>query len=167
MGHSICALIVGEPFDEGAAHQWDVVGLPVGESLRLVHISHYYTAYMQRCRGETATLDVPASFPDPFPREAVVASLAAALAADLPGEKAPAFALVMTDYFGGTGEQWACVYIAGRRVETVSDINAALRVLGVQAAEGLDEFDTVGLAHHRTTPDYLDRYEALCDKLGQ
>jgi len=166
MGHSICALIVGEPFDDRAARQWGVVGLPVGERLRLVHISHYYTAYMQGRRGETAELDVPADFPDVFPREAVVASLAAALAADVPGKRTSTFALVMADYFGGIGDQWACAYVEGRRVETVGDINAALRVLGVQAAEGLDEFDTVGLARHRSTPDYLDRYADFCDEDG-
>jgi hypothetical protein len=161
MGHSICAVIVGEPFDERAASEWDVVGLPLGQRLRLAHISHYYTAYMQARRGETAMLDIPPDFPVIFPREAVVLSLAAALA----GERAATFALVMTDYFGGAGDQWACAFVEGRRVEAVSNINAALRALGVQAAEGLDEFDTVGLARHRTTPDYLDRYEDLCNEL--
>jgi hypothetical protein len=160
VGHSISALIVGEPFDERAAREWDVVGLPVGQRLRLVHISHYYTAYMQARRGETAMLDVPADFPGVFPREAVVAGLAAALAGDAP------FAVVMTDYFGGVGDQWACAFVAGRRVETVRDINAALRTMGVQAAESLDEFDTVGLAGHRSTPPCLDRYEDLCDEMG-
>lgn len=166
VGHSICALIVGEPFDERATREWDVVGLPVGQSLRLVHISHYYTGYMQARRGETATLDVPADFPGIFPREAVVASLAAALAGDRPIGAAAPFAVVLTDYFGGVGDQWACAFVAGRRVEAVRDINAALRAMGVQAAAGLDEFDTIGLARHRSTPDYLARYEDLCDELG-
>lgn len=61
MGHSICALIVGEPFDERAADEWDVAGIALGQGLRL-------------------------------------------------------------------------------------------RALGVEAADGLDEFDTVGLADHRRTP---------------
>lgn len=67
---------------------------------------------------------------------------------------------------GGVGEQWACAFVEGRRVQAVGDINAALRVLGVVAAEGLDEFDTVGLAAHRSSPEELERYEDLCDDLG-
>jgi len=42
-----------------------------------------------------------------------VASLAAALSGDAP--VAP-YALVMTDYFGGVGEQWACAFVDGRQV---------------------------------------------------
>jgi len=56
--------------------------------------------------------------------------------------------------------------VDGRRERDVRDINAALRVLGVVAADGLDEFDTVGLAEHRSTPEALDRYEDLCDELA-
>lgn len=154
MGHAICALIVGEPFDEAAAREWDVAGIPLATGLRLVHISPYYSEYMQAQRGETGMLDVPSDFPGIFPREAVIATLAAELAGDT-------FALVVTDYFGGFGEQWACAFVDGRRVEEVRDINAALRALGVRAAGGLDEFDTVGLARHRRTPEALDRYQEL------
>ena len=166
MGHDICALIVTEPFDERAARDWDVAGLPLGHHLRLVHVSTSYTAYWQARRAETARLDVPADFPAVFPREGVVASLAAALAGPTRAGREPSFALVATDYFGGAGEQWACAYVDGRRVSDVRDINAALRVLGVTAADGLDEFDTVGLAAHRSTPEVLDRYEDLRDELG-
>ncbi|XVV14065.1 hypothetical protein ACQP2X_06825 [Actinoplanes sp. CA-131856] len=154
MGHNICALIVKGPFDEGAAREWDVEGLPLGGGLRLVHVSPYYTEYWQARLGETAVLDVPGDFPGIFPREGVVATLAAAVA----GAEAP-FALVVTEYFGGVGEQWACVFEAGRRVEGVEDINGALRVLGVRADGGLDEFDTVGLDAHRGTPERLYHYE--------
>ncbi|MEV4345707.1 hypothetical protein AB0J83_14650 [Actinoplanes sp. NPDC049596] len=153
MGHNICALIVREPFDEGAAREWDVHGMPLDAGLRLVHLSPAYTEHWQAKRGETSMLDVPADFPGDFPREGVVAALAAAVSGP-----APTFALVMTEYFGGMGEQWACAFEAGRRVEGVTDINAALRVLGVRADGGLDEFDTAGLGEHRRTPDYLFGY---------
>ncbi|MFF5084370.1 hypothetical protein ACFY36_45615 [Actinoplanes sp. NPDC000266] len=46
-----------------------------------------------------------------------------------------------------------------RRVDGVRDINGALRVLGVRASGGLDEFDTAGLDAHRRTPDRLYHYE--------
>ncbi|MEV0133254.1 hypothetical protein AB0H83_32920 [Dactylosporangium sp. NPDC050688] len=159
MGHSITALIVtGEP-DRAAAAEWGVEPVPLGEGRWLVPITHYFTAYRQARLGETEALDVPASFPAVFPREGVVLRLAAALTAN-------PFALVMTDYSGGTGDQWACVFADGRRVDGIERINAALRELGVERRGELDEFDTVGLGAHRHPPDGLDRYEALCDELG-
>ncbi|MET7401532.1 hypothetical protein ABZS66_49430 [Dactylosporangium sp. NPDC005572] len=159
MGHHITALIVtGEP-DPAAAAGWGVEPVPLGEGRWLVPVTHYFTAYWQARLGETAALDVPASFPVVFPREGVVLRLAAALATG-------PFALVMTDYFGGVGDQWACVFAGGRRVGGVERINAALRELGVERRGGLDEFDTVGLGAHRHPPEELDRYEALCDELG-
>jgi hypothetical protein len=166
VGHNITALIVSEPYDEGAAREWDVVGVPLGGGLRLVHINHYYTAYWQARRGGSAEFDVPSEFPPVFPREGVVVSLAAALTCTGSNDQQPTFVLVMTDYFGGVGDQWACAFVAGRRVRHVRDINGALRTLGIQPAGGVDEFDTVGLADHRRSPDYLDRYADLCDELG-
>jgi len=166
VGHGITALIIRDPFDDRAAQEWDAVGVPLGARLRLVHISHYYTAYWQARRGCVAQLDVPPDFPGVFPREGVVVSLATALTGAGGRGQAPTFALVMTDYFGGVGDQWACAFVAGRRVPDVRHINGALRALGVQAAGDADEFDTVGLGEHRRPPDYLDRYEELCDDLG-
>jgi hypothetical protein len=166
VGHNITALIIAEPYDERAASEWDVVAVPLGGCLRLVHINHYYTAYWQARRGGSAELDVPSEFPPVFPREGVVVSLAAALTRAGGNSRQPTFALVMTDYFGGVGDQWACAIVAGRRVSEVRDINGALRMFGIQRAAGIDEFDTVGLADHRRSPDYLDRYADLCDELG-
>jgi hypothetical protein len=66
------------------------------------------------------------------------------------------------DYFGGAGRQAAVMWDAGELVwgPSVLDVNqpvahegtpvsSALRRLGVVAAQGLDEFDTVGLPRHR------------------
>lgn len=171
MGHSITALIVAEPFDEAAAREWDVAGAPLGHGspsapgsqsargsqsvhgLRLVHITAAYAAYQQDQRGGT-TLDVPEDFPPTFPREGVLADLAAAVT----GRNPATFALIMTNFFGGAGNQWAIAYVDGQRVPEVRDVNAALRTLGVHADNGMDEWDTVGLANHRHTPESRDRY---------
>jgi hypothetical protein len=166
VGHEITALIVREPFDDDAAREWDVVGVPLDRGLRLVHLSHYYTGYWQARRGETRDLDVPVGFPVVFPREAVVASLAAAVTGAASRQQQPTFAVVMTEYFGGVGGQWACAFVAGRRVPEAVTINAALRVLGIHATDGVDEFDSIGLGHHRSSPDDLDRYVDLCHELG-
>lgn len=66
-----------------------------------------------------------------------------------------------TDYFGGTGSQAAAVLSAGSVVMRASmpvgreparrkdPINTALRALGIEAATGEDEFDTIGLRRFR------------------
>ncbi|SDT34152.1 hypothetical protein [Actinoplanes derwentensis] len=162
MGHSITALIVAEQFDEAAATEWDVAGTPIGQGLRLIHINAAYAAYQQHQRGAGTILGAPDDFDSRFPREGVLADLAAAVTTRTP----PTFALIMTDYFGGEGRQWATAWIDGGRVPEVRDINGALQVLGVHATKGMDEFDTVGLSRHRSTPDALERYWDLCDDLG-
>jgi hypothetical protein len=162
VSHNITALILAGPCDPRAVREWDVAEAPLGAGLSLVHLTHYYTAYWQARRAGTGHLDLPPGLPSVFPRERVVLSLAAALT----GAADTTFALVMTDYFGGAGSQWACVFTAGQRSGGLRDINDALRALGVRAAGDQDEFDTVGLGRHRHTPDRLDRYADLCDDLG-
>ena len=56
-----------------------------------------------------------------------------------------------TDYFGGAGNQAATVFLRGERVlrrtrAASGPVDAALRLVGVVAAGGQDEFDTIGLA---------------------
>lgn len=61
-------------------------------------------------------------------------------------------AYIETDYFGGVGSQAATVFSDGSFAipeETTFPINAALRALGVRAAPGVDEFDTLGLSRFR------------------
>jgi hypothetical protein len=71
-------------------------------------------------------------------------------------------AYVSTAYFGGRGGQNALVWDKGslrfspttQRYDQVwpnTPISQALRMIGVLAGEGMDEFDTVGLGKHRHT----------------
>ena len=71
-------------------------------------------------------------------------------------------AYISTSYFGGQGGQNALVWDKGslrfsptaQRYDEVwpnSPISQVLRAIGVLAEEGMDEFDTVGLGHHRET----------------
>lgn len=72
------------------------------------------------------------------------------------------FVYIETEYFGGTGSQAAAIFsdlqYATRLVETEVDapaqpespINYALRSLGVRAAPGQDEFDTLGFQRFRS-----------------
>jgi hypothetical protein len=67
-------------------------------------------------------------------------------------------AYVEAEYFGGEGDQASIVWEAGSIVSGPSHgqnaINDALRCLGVQAAPGKDEFDTVGLGQWRSTEEW-------------
>ncbi len=163
MPHAISALILPGPYNADAADKWDLAPVALSCDLTLFHLTHYYTAYWQASLGVTGYFDLgPKSPPPLFPTENVVAVLATELSA----RPEPTFAVVATGYFGGVGDQCAVVSIDGGPVHSVRLINDALHALGVRPAEGLDEFDTVGLGGHRSTPDYLDRYEDLCDELG-
>ena len=162
MGHSITALIVPGFAHEGAATRWDLVPTPLPNDLTLFHLTHEYTAYWQATQGVTERIGWSPDMPTLFPTEGVVR----VIAADLTARRHPSFALVYTDYFAGVGDQWAAVCVAGGEIRSVSTINAALRILGVTATAGSDEFDTIELGRHRSTPEYLDRYGDLCDELG-
>jgi hypothetical protein len=163
MGHNITALVITNAFQPGAAVDLDLVPVSLSASLTLFHIDHYYTAYWQAVRRCSTQLDVPAGFPAVFPREGIIAQLVA----ELTGVEGPRFALIQTEYFGGVGDQWACVFTGERRESGANaTINDALRTLGVTRRGGLDEFDTIGLGEHRSAPEYLERYVGLCDELG-
>ncbi|WP_019929704.1 hypothetical protein [Nocardia sp. BMG111209] len=162
MGHSITALIVPGSVDADAAIRWDLVPIPLHHGLSLLHLTHYYTMYWQAALGITEHIEPSPEVPILFPTEGVVR----VIAADLSARPDPSFAVVYTDYHAGVGDQWAATCTAGGTIRSASDINAALRMLGITGAPGLDEFDTVGLGAHRSTPEYLDRYIGLCDEMG-
>jgi hypothetical protein len=163
VGHAIEALILPGDCDAGAARDWDVVPVRLNAELSLVQVTVYYSAYQQATRGVTERLELPIGFPRTFPTQGVLAQLAAALT----GTAEPTFAVVMTNYFGGVGDQWACLYRPGSATPAVAGtVNEALAALGVRAAAGMDEFDTVGLSAYRRAPDHLEAYEDLCDELG-
>ena len=66
---------------------------------------------------------------------------------------------ISTDYFGGGGEQWAMFHDAdGSKVEFQDEvaggaINSALAMLGIDQADGMDLFDTVGIGAFRSEYD--------------
>lgn len=67
-----------------------------------------------------------------------------------------------TDYFGGTGVQSAAAWIQGKlamppTTHPAGPINAALHTIGLERANGLDEFDTLGLGEVRRMDAFEDR----------
>jgi hypothetical protein len=163
MGHNITALITCDAFEPRVARGLDLIAVPLVSPLTLFHVDRYYAAYWQAIRQCTEVLDVPDGFPVVFPRTGVLVQLVC----ELVDRRSPCFALIQTDYFGGIGGQWACAY-TGARLDSDANasINSVLRMLGVVRRGDLDEFDTIGLGAHRTSPDHLARYVELCDELG-
>ena len=77
------------------------------------------------------------------------------------------FAVILTDYFGGTGEQFANVFKGDKNVNLeIRNISNALKYLGVEKGNHHDEFDAVGLVNYRSNPNYLDKYREIADELG-
>lgn len=64
------------------------------------------------------------------------------------------FALIQTDYFGGTGTQYASFFQDGKKLLTDVPINEALQALGVARKDGMDEFDSINLGSYRSTECY-------------
>ncbi len=81
------------------------------------------------------------------------------------------YALIGTEYFGGTGKQATRVYKHSKRTAITGtsqnnephlvgcDINSALKEIGVVKEKGLDEFDTINLGNHRSFEEYFFKYE--------
>jgi hypothetical protein len=162
MSHSICAIVMRGPFDATAAAMFDLAGIALGADLTLFHITHYHTACWQNTLGIEG--DLEGVFPPSLilPRERVIAVLMERITG-----REPLFAVIATDYFGGVGQQWAQVYRGHAPADpSVTAINPALRMLGVKAKPGRDEFETVGLDRIRQAPDSLDRYVDLAEELG-
>ena len=86
-------------------------------------------------------------------------SVATSLSEDWPvrASRGTRIARVSADYFGDAGSQSATVWADGEVIADRVDVNEALRLLGVQAAEGLDEWDTVGLGRFRRTSTWASQ----------
>ncbi len=68
---------------------------------------------------------------------------------------------VETEYFGGVGEQAAIVWkdsqlLMPPKKADSGPINEGLQLIGVVCEPDFDEFDTVGLGHHRSNEDWVE-----------
>jgi hypothetical protein len=74
--------------------------------------------------------------------------------------KISAIAYIQTEYFGGIGEQGAIAWHMEKIVYPpsivwgIGPINMALKKLGVNQKDGMDEFDTLGLGKYRSMDDW-------------
>lgn len=163
MGHSITAIILKGNFDNEKAKAFDLFPTFLDFGLSLFHIDYYYSACWQHKLKTFGQLDISNMDCVIFPSEIVISEIIKKIS----NSKDPEFAIILTDYFGGVGKQYANVFRNSNNVgKNITTINLALRYLGVLAKNGLDEFDTIGLDKIRSQPDYLEKYVELADEYG-
>ncbi|WP_420553491.1 hypothetical protein [Tenacibaculum aiptasiae] len=163
MGHNISAIVLKGNYDKDKAEGFDLIGVDLGFNLTMFHIDHYYSACWQAKLGTQGFLNTNNAEYMLYPSEFAISELMTKISLD----KSPVFAIISTDYFGGNGIQSANVYLKDKIADfEIKTINQALKYLGVKRGNKTDEFDTVRLSEHRTTPEYLDKYYDLADELG-
>jgi hypothetical protein len=73
--------------------------------------------------------------------------------------KGATVAYIETEYFGGEGFERSAVFKEGQvdlgPLDGAGAVNQALRVLGIAAKPGQEEFDVAGLGRHRTLEEWL------------
>ena len=143
MAHHIEAAIVPADIDRTAAAEWfpRVLNLPCG--LCLLPLNDELADAMSEAAGD-------------FSRESdqIICDVRAVHGVLRSLTEGRRYALIKTDYFGGVGDQAACVYEGDRvlmpaRTERFGPINEALLMLGVEPRGGRDPFDVVGLGQYR------------------
>lgn len=145
MGHNLHALIARQPIDEYQAVE---LGLAVlfEQDLVLIPIVPESLDVFEK------ELDLKY---EPFSKRVLIDSSVTNRLAELLGIRS--FAVIETEYFGGSGTQYASYYSNGIKELRAVTINDVLRHMGVQKAlDKLDEFDTIGLGKYRRTDD--DRF---------
>lgn len=163
MGHSITAIILEGEFDKNKAIELDLFPIQLEFGLSLFHINHYYSACWQYKLKTIGFLEISNIDCKIFPREKAISKIIKIIS----NLENPKFAIILTEYFGSLGNQYANVFTNSENADrNISTINQALRFLGVISKIGQDEFETLGLNKLRSQPEYLDKYIELADEYG-
>lgn len=143
MGHSIQALVTGQPVQAQQLAEYDLIALPAaGFTVIPLHHSH--------CDAWTERLELATRSHSPLLLDLeVIHVIARALGVTK-------YVLLETEYFGGRGVQNAVVYEFDTQVMLTDSINAALSAIGVTRRDGLDEFDTLELGMYRSFDRFFE-----------
>ncbi len=145
MGHAIQALVTSQVVHLKQLAEFDLIALPAaGFTVIPLHANH--------CDAWTERLQLESRSHSPLLLDLEVTHVIARAL------RITRYALLETDYFGGTGTQGAAVYEFEKQVLLGDSINAALRLLGVTCRAGLDEFDTLELGKHRSFERFFETY---------
>lgn len=147
MGHNISAIISQSPINSEKAKDIDLPLFVEGDFV-IVGLNPYHSDYWAE------NLNVGhKNFSDMIHDSAITQEFASILEMQV-------FALIQTNYFGGAGEQFATVYRDKERIFEVTEngINEALRILGVDKSEHVDEFKALSLEKYRDFSGHFEKY---------
>lgn len=162
MPHNICSILLKGGFDQNLAQEYDLLGIRLGFQLTLFPIDVFFTTYWQHKLGCLGTLETNCPQISWYPNEMVIYELMKRIT----NRDLIQYGIILTDYFGGIGSQYANVFQNEKNLDLKLDtISKMLKQLGVQKGGFFDEFDAVGLGEIRSNPDYLEKYRGLCDDL--
>ena len=163
MEHNISAIILKGKFNEEEAKKYDLIGIDLGQELTMFHVDLSFTAYWQIKLKTKGFLDNNCCNYRFYPAEYSISELMTRISLT----EIPVFAVIATEFINGNGVSVGNVYKKDKIADSsVKTINGALAFLGVVNAPGQDEFETVGLLDHRSTPDYIEKYFDMIEKLG-
>ena len=152
MGHSISAIIGKAPISKTIAKSFD---LPTIERDQFIIIP------LNACHSDfwTDKLDLN-EFED---RDIILDCVSTHYFAKKLFKNKP-YAIIETDYFGGTGDQAALLYQDGKLIkdegrQSIGPINRILKELGVNKGVFKDEFDRMGLGNYRYFENYFSKYD--------
>lgn len=158
MSHIIEAIILKGEYDSVEAEKYELIGVKLDFNLTMFFIDEDFIAYWEKKQKTSGFLVTN----NQYPNKMVICELVRRISKSEQKE----YAVIITAYVGGMGDQFANVYNDDRNVDlTINKISDALRYLGVQKGEHDDEFDAVGLGRFRSNPDYLNKYAKLLDEL--
>ncbi|HEY9329861.1 MAG TPA: hypothetical protein VIS09_16735 [Streptomyces sp.] len=101
MSHGVCALVVTERVDPERARSVGLRAVLVHDGISVFPIDHSFSAHWAARRGNSALLDLPDGLTVLCPTEAVLHDLVR----EVTGTERRLFAIIATDYAGGTGDQ--------------------------------------------------------------
>jgi hypothetical protein len=163
MGHSITAIILKGKFNQQIAEKYDLIATQLDFNLNMFFIDHYFTACWQKKLNLQGYLETNCKEVILFPSEMVIYDLMKKISKT----EQPEFAIILTDYFGGIGNQYANIYKGKEHINLkINTISQALKYFGVKKGNHHDEFDAIGLGKYRVNPDFLEKYQDLADELG-
>ena len=157
MSHIIDAIILKGEYNIEKARKYDLNGIKLDFNLTMFFIDDDFLIYWEKKLNIRGFLETNCTHVNKM----VIYELMKLISKTEQVE----YAVISTAYVGGMGDQYANVYQDNKNVDlSINTINAALKYLGVQETDDLDEFDVVGLGRFRRNPDYLNKYHLRSDE---
>lgn len=158
MSHIIQAILLKGPYNHEEADKYELAGVDLDFDLTLFYIDNDFIDYWEKKLAYSGYLESNCHLVN----KRVIYELMKRISLSIPVE----YAIIVTAYVGGMGDQFANIYHNDQNVDpSFNTINDVLNYLGVDRGNHLDEFDAVGLGRYRSNPGYLDKYQKLLEEL--